>query len=207
MRRSPTAISEQQCRVPRRTIAASRNPAASASKILGEVSALLLCSRFGALAPNASSRDPRAKTLPASASRPSGRGNHAAADYFRGRHRLQQLRAGPQGRDAARARNRAQHPPRARRRDAAHDRRTPGAVADQCAAQTAISTVSAASPRAFSINMARTASCWWPTARAASCSPRSRPIPRACRRATTATSWRRCSRPSARNTRTCSSAR
>ena len=39
-----------------------------------------------------------AKTLTADASRPSGGGNHAAADHFRGRHRRQQLRAGPQGR-------------------------------------------------------------------------------------------------------------
>jgi hypothetical protein len=30
-----------------------------------------------------------AKTFTADASRPSGGGNHAAADYFRGRHRLQ----------------------------------------------------------------------------------------------------------------------
>src|SRR5207249_11853139 len=42
-----------------------------------------------------------AETFIASASRPSGRGNHAAADYFRGRHRLQQLQAGPAERDAA----------------------------------------------------------------------------------------------------------
>ena len=80
------------------------------------------------------SRDPRAKTLTASASRPAGRGNHAAADRLRGWSRLLQLRTGPQGRDAARARNRAQHPPRARRRDAADDRRAAGDVADQRAA-------------------------------------------------------------------------
>src|SRR5687768_8361130 len=36
-----------------------------------------------------------AETFIASASRPAGRGNHAAADHFRGRHRLQQLQAGP----------------------------------------------------------------------------------------------------------------
>ncbi len=35
------------------------------------------------------------KTFTASTSRTFGRGNHAAADHFRGRHRFQQLRAGP----------------------------------------------------------------------------------------------------------------
>ena len=41
---------------------------------------------------------------------------------------------------------------------------------------------------------------------AASYSPRSQPTPRACRRATTAKSWRRSSPPSVRNIQICSSA-
>ena len=72
-----------------------------------------------------------AETLIASASRPSGRGNHAAADHFRGRHHVQQLQAGSSGRDPKGARNRAQRSPRARCGDAADHRRAPGAVADQ----------------------------------------------------------------------------
>ena len=80
-------------------------------------------------------REPRAETLPASAPCSSGRGNHAAADRFRGRAGVQRLRAGPQGRFPARSGDRAQHPPGARRRDAAHDRRAAGAGAHQHAAQ------------------------------------------------------------------------
>ena len=89
------------------------------------------------------------KAFPAGSARPPGRGNHAAADHLRGRHRLSQLPAGPQGRDRARAANRAQHPPDAGRRDAAHDRRAAGAGADGHAARTATSTVSAASRSGF----------------------------------------------------------
>lgn len=86
-------------------------------------------------APNASMRDLSAETLTASTSCSSGRGNHAAADYFRDRHRFQRLRAGPQGCFTARPRNRAQYSPRARCRGAAHDRRAPGRGAHQCTAQ------------------------------------------------------------------------
>ena len=94
-------------------------------------------------------RDLSAKTFSPRASRPSGGGNYAAADHFRGRHRFQQLRTGSQGRHPAGARNRAQHPSRARRGNAAHDRRAPGPGADQRAARSATSTDSAASPHGF----------------------------------------------------------
>ena len=80
-------------------------------------------------------RDLSAKTFSPRASRPSGGGDYAAADHFRGRHRFQQLRTGSQGRHPTGAGNRAQHPSRARRGNAAHDRRAPGPGADQRAAR------------------------------------------------------------------------
>ena len=100
------------------------------TKFLGEVLPLLLLFAAVGLA-----RVSCAKTLPASASCPSGGGNHAAADPVRGRHRRLQLPAGSQGRHAAGARDREVDPPRARRRDAAHDRRFAGPCVDQFDAQ------------------------------------------------------------------------
>ena len=60
--------------------------------------------------------------------------------------------------------------------------------------------------RASSTSMAKAASCWWRTAKAARCSPRSRQIRQACRYATTAPWSTRSSRKRSRSTPTCSSA-
>ncbi len=54
--------------------------------------------------------------------------------------------------------------------------------------------------------MAKAASCWWRTAKAARCSPRSRRTRQACHRATTSPSSTRCSRKRSRSIPTCSSA-
>ena len=147
-----------------------------------------------------------AKTFTASASRPSGRGNHAAADHFCGRHRLSTITSRTAGRDPTRARNRAQHSPRARLRDAADDRRAAGAVADQRAARRRF--------RQFPPHRARLPRPIRRRRRRAGGGPRrppgvllaSRRIRQACRHATTSPSSTRCSRKRSRSIPTCSSA-
>ena len=65
-------------------------------------------------------RGHRAKAFTSSASRSSGRGDHAAANYFRGRHCINNYEQDPRTRRSA-CRDRAQHSTGARRREAAHD--------------------------------------------------------------------------------------
>ena len=132
---SPTAISESG--QPRGSAARSHGTGAAPraglhlSNILGAIRRLLLC--FGRIGADPGTSLPK-PSLPVRLALLVA-GTTLPLIIFAAGIGVQQLQAGSAERDPARAGNRAQHPPRARCRDAAHDRRAAGAVADQFAAR------------------------------------------------------------------------
>ena len=113
----------------------ARKPLRRQLKILGGFQPLLLCCGCSALSLRGRFAGSTAKAVTAGASRAAGRRHHAAADPLCRHHHFQPLPARPRRRLRAGSRYHAEHPSGARRRNAAHDRRPAGAVADQFAAQ------------------------------------------------------------------------